>query len=242
MSMPRILTGVAWATLAALGSAPSPAAEQVDRSRMDRAELVVPAGPIDPRIVGAWDVWIPGSVYYTNDGRTTYQHYQPGAAMNRLEIGADGRYRWGQASGRLEEVRPWHHQPGRRYWRVRHAQGSEYEFYRDDQDRLIVLFGGVGGHAATGTRLSGSPDATAPDAGRGQAPTKQPAVRQPASGSTRSGQATDNPLGVEWRTGNTPTQPSQPGNPLGVEWRGSGSGGKATPDNPLGVEWRGSGK
>ena len=135
------------------------AGQRIDPARMDRAQAVANAGPPDTAVVGNWDVWIPGAVFHSTDGRNIYRHYQPGAAMNRLEIAADGRYRWGNRSGRLEEVRPWHHQPGRRYYRVRHPGGDEYEFYRSDDDRLIVLFGGVGGHAATGTRLGAAPAA-----------------------------------------------------------------------------------
>lgn len=144
---------VAMAGMLAVASGRAAAGGQVDPAQMERAPRVEAAGPIDTRVVGAWDVWIPGSVYYLADGRRITQHYQPGAAMNRLEIGADGQYRWGDHSGRLEEVLPWHHQPGRRYFRVAHASGDEYEFYYGAGDKLVVLFGGVGGHAATGTRL-----------------------------------------------------------------------------------------
>src|SRR3546814_20042004 len=69
--------------------------QQVDPRSMERAARVPDAGPIDARIVGAWEVWIPGSVYYTTDGLRIAQHYQPGAAMTRLEIASDGRYRSG---------------------------------------------------------------------------------------------------------------------------------------------------
>lgn len=151
------------AAMAALGGAlPAMAGggRQVDPRAMERAAAVARPGPIDARVVGAWDVWIPGSVYYLSDGRRVTGHYQPGAAMNRLEIAADGGYRWGTRRGRLEEVLPWHAQPGRRYYRVAHASGDEYEFHHGDGDTLVVLFGGVGGHAATGTRLAGAGPAT----------------------------------------------------------------------------------
>ncbi|HEX5581138.1 MAG TPA: hypothetical protein VFX39_06130 [Gemmatimonadaceae bacterium] len=139
--------------------------EQVDPARMERAPVVSKPGPIDRRLVGAWDVWISGAVTYRTDGRAVYQRYEPGAAMNRLQISADGRYQWGDRKGRLVEVQPWHAQEGRRYWRIANAQGTEYEFYYADGDKLVVLFGGVGGHAATGTRLSGSPGATSASGG-----------------------------------------------------------------------------
>lgn len=139
--------------------------EQVDPARMERAPVVSKPGPIDRRLVGAWDVWISGAVTYRTDGRAVYQRYEPGAAMNRLQISTDGRYQWGDRKGRLVEVQPWHAQEGRRYWRIANAQGTEYEFYYADGDKLVVLFGGVGGHAATGTRLSGSPGATSASGG-----------------------------------------------------------------------------
>lgn len=166
------------ALLGVLAVAPVAAAsggQQVDPRSMERAARVSNPGPVDGRIVGAWEVWIPGSVFYTTDGLRVAQHYQPGAAMNRLEIASDGRYRWGDKQGRLEEVRPWHAQANRRYFRVVNAGGNEYEFYYGTGDKLVVLFGGVGGHAATGTRLGGSaaasstpsPTATTRDAARG---------------------------------------------------------------------------
>lgn len=155
--------------------------QQVDPRSMERAARVPDAGPIDARIVGAWEVWIPGSVYYTTDGLRIAQHYQPGAAMNRLEIASDGRYRWGDRQGRLEEVRPWHAQADRRYFRVVHASGDEYEFYYRAGDTLVVLFGGVGGHAATGTRLGGS--AAAP----GTAPAPTAGTRAPGGSAYAAG-------------------------------------------------------
>lgn len=156
MSASSVSRLLALACALALPALLSHAGPQVDPREMERAPRVPNPGPVDARIVGAWDVWIPGAVYYSSDGRQVYQHYQPGAAMNRLDITADGRYRWGSRSERLEEVRPWHHQSGRRYYRIAHASGTEYDFHYGDGDKLVVLFGGVGGHAATGTRLAGS--------------------------------------------------------------------------------------
>ncbi len=136
--------------------APCAQGQRTGTNAGDRSPVVEPSRRIEPQISGAWDVWISGAVTYSTDGRTIYQSYEPGAAMNRLEIAPDGRYRWGQHVGKLVEVLPWHHQPGRRYYRVTHAGGSEYDFYYADGDKLILLFGGVGGHASTGTRLEGS--------------------------------------------------------------------------------------
>src|SRR5690606_111510 len=144
-----------------------------DPREMDRALRGARPGPLDPRVVGAWDVWIPGSVYYLSDGRQVTGHYQAGAAMNRLEIQADGSYRWGERRGRLGEVQRWQHQPGRRYYRVVDASGNEYEFYLGDGDKLVVLFGSVGGHAATGTRLAGATVSARPGTA---APTPAPAA------------------------------------------------------------------
>jgi hypothetical protein len=177
-------------------------------------------GPFDRRLVGAWDVWISGAVTYSTDGRSVYQHYEPGAAMNRLEIRPDGGYRWGKKEGRLVEVLPWHHQADRRYYRVVHASGTDYDLYYGSGDKLVVLFGGVGGHASTGTRLSGSGGA-AQTASTTSAPAP---VRQSPTGAASGG---------------------APSNPLGVEWAGSGNGktkASGTASNPLGVEWAGGEK
>jgi hypothetical protein len=139
--------------------------EQVDPKKMERAEPVAKPGPLDARVVGSWDLWVPGGVWYSTDGRTVYQNYTPGAAMNRLQVMADGSYRWGAKQGKLVEVRPWHAQPERRYYTLTAPSGAVYELYHNDTDgKLVFLFGGVGGHAATGTRLgaSGAPATPAP--------------------------------------------------------------------------------
>lgn len=234
-------------------SLPAPAGQRVDPSSMDRAPLVANPGVPEAAIAGSWDVWIPGAVMYSTDGRNVYQHYQPGAAMNRLEIAADGRYRWGGRSGRLEEVRPWHHQPGRRYYRLLHPSGGEYEFYRAPDDRLIVQFGGVGGHAATGTRLGGSTTAAAPPTSASGAYAPGARVNVEWSGRwypAQTLQARDGRYLVrydgygsnwdEWvppsriRSGAGGAAPT--GNAAG-----SRSGGSPAPaaDNPLGVQWQG---
>ena len=233
------------ALLGALSLAPvasATGARPVDPNAMERAARVANPGPIDARIVGAWDVWIPGAVYYTTDGVRVNQHYQAGAAMNRLEIARDGSYRWGDARGRLEEVRPWHAQADRRYFRVVHASGDEYEFYYGSGDKLVVLFGGVGGHAATGTRLGGA--RPAPTSAPAPAPAPAPAGNNPlgvewvgnnaGSNANPPAPATNNPLGVEWRGNNAPApQPATGGqNPLGVEWRSGPATGATPPPAP----------
>ena len=109
----------------------------------------------DSKLTGSWDVWIQGAVTYTATETAVYQQYSAGAAMNRLDILKDGSYQWGTKKGRLSEVRPWHAQEGRKYYRIIHSNGNEYDFWYDEpKDKLIVLFGEVGGHAATGSRWS----------------------------------------------------------------------------------------
>ena len=109
---------------------------------------------VDPQIFGAWDVWISGAVTYTATETAVYRNYSHGSAMNCLVIDKGGAYKWGEKSGKLAEVRPWHAQEGRKYYRISDLKGNEYDFWYDrSKDKLIVLFGEVGGHAATGTRL-----------------------------------------------------------------------------------------
>lgn len=256
-----------WRVAACLFLAQSGFAQRANPADMERSPEVARPGPIDPRVVGAWDVWISGAVTYRTDGRSVYQRYEPGAAMNRLEIAADGSYRWGRKSGRLVEVRPWHHQADRRYYRVVHSNGGEYDFYYADGDRLVILFGGVGGHASTGTRLAGgtppsSPTGARPAAGRSRADDRPMPASRPGSGNpldvewarggsvnaTQQQPAGNNPLGIEWAgsgsDNRTPQQPSG-SNSLGVEWRTGPSKGNTPPSssagNPLGVEWAGAG-
>ena len=235
-------------------SLPALAGQRVDPSSMDRAPLVANPGAPEAAIAGSWDVWIPGAVMYSSDGRNVYQHYQAGAAMNRLEIAADGRYRWGGRSGRLEEVRPWHHQPGRRYYRLLHPSGGEYEFYRAPDDRLIVLFGGVGGHAATGTRLGGNSAAAAPPAAASGAYAPGARVTVEWSGrwypaqilQTRDGRSLVryDGYGSNWDEWVPPgrIRSGGDGGAPGGNAAGSRSGGSATPasGNPLGVQWQGA--
>jgi hypothetical protein len=202
------------ATIAAGMLMPLFAAAQTAQQDSRSPEVPRP-GPFDRRLVGAWDVWISGAVTYSTDERSVYQHYQPGAAMNRLEIRPDGSYTWDKKQGRLAEVLPWHHQPERRYYRVVHANGTDYDLYYGNDNKLVLLFGGVGGHASTGTRLTGGGQAggTAP-------PPPAPAPKTPPG---PSGGAAANPLGVDWvgsgNSGKTPTGAAA-SNPLGVEWVG----------------------
>lgn len=144
----------------------APRTEQIDPRRMERAEIVRSPAAFDPRLAGTWELWVPGGVWYRTDGSTVYRRYTRGAAMNRLQIAADGSYTWEGRRGRLVEVRPWHAQPGVRYYHLPHPAGGEYEIYLcagaaletlcRAEGRLMLLFGGVGGHAATGTRVGGT--------------------------------------------------------------------------------------
>ena len=103
--------------------------EQVDPRRMERAEVVANPRPFDARLAGAWELWVPGGVWYQSDGRTIYRRYSPGAAMNRLQIASDGSYAWNGRRGRLVEVRPWHAQAGVRYYQLPHPAGGTYDLY-----------------------------------------------------------------------------------------------------------------
>lgn len=156
--------------------------EQVDPRRMERAEVVARPGPFDRALAGTWELWVPGGVWYQSDGRTTYRRYTPGAAMNRLRITAEGGYTWEGRRGRLVEVRPWHAQAGVRYFQLPHPAGGTYDLYlcsgaavqalcRGSEGGLMLLFGGVGGLAATGTRAGGAPS------GSGSAAPAQPSFR-----------------------------------------------------------------
>lgn len=126
---------------------------QVDPKDMERAKPVENPAPFQAELAGTWDIWVPGGIWYSSDGRTIFQNYTPGAAMNRLVIHADGKYEWAAKKGALLEVRPWYAQEGRRYFRIVQANAAEYELFLKD-GQLIFLFGGVGGHAATGTQVT----------------------------------------------------------------------------------------
>lgn len=105
------------------------------------------------QFTGAWEVWIPGAINYTSRDAQVYRTYTPGAAMNRLTINGDGKYVWGNKQGTLKQVEPWYAQEGRDYYRISDKKGNTYDFwYNTDTDQLVVLFGEVGGHAATGSR------------------------------------------------------------------------------------------
>lgn len=187
---------------------------------------------LDGRLVGSWDLWISGGVDYLTDGRDVYQRFTPGTGRGRIVVRRDGRYQWGESSGRLVEVRPYFAQDHLRYWLLKDQTGS-YLLTYDERGTPFRILHTVGGVMATGERAGGSKVASSP--APSNPPTPKPDEAQPAQAS--------NPLGVEWRGGASaapaplPTQP----NPLGVEWQGSTSASPAptsTRSNPLDVEWR----
>lgn len=105
-------------------------------------------------IVGKWDVWIPGAITYVQKGSQVNQVYQPGSALSQLQISTDGSFQWGNSKGKLSEVRPWYSEENRLYFRLKDLRNNIYDFwYKELTDELIFLFGEVGGHAATGSRI-----------------------------------------------------------------------------------------
>ena len=109
-------------------------------------------------LVGKWDVWIPGAITYTQKETKVYQVYEPGSALSQLQLHADGSYQWGNSKGKLLKVKPWYADENRVYFRIRDLRNNVYDFwYKEATDELIFLFGEVGGHAATGSRIGDKP-------------------------------------------------------------------------------------
>lgn len=107
-------------------------------------------------IIGKWDVWIPGAITYVHKDASVYQVYESGSAMSQLHIAADGSYKWGNSESKLIEVRPWYADENRRYFSIKDLRDNVYDFwYKEQTDELVFLFGEVGGHAATGSRIGG---------------------------------------------------------------------------------------
>lgn len=132
--------------------------QQVDPASMDEPEVVANPGPIERMLVGEWDLWVPGGIWYSSDGLHVYQNYTPGAAMNRLVIRTDGTYRWGDREGKLVEIRPWFAQPRDRYYAVAMNESMRYMArWNAETDELLLFFWGVGGNAAKGTRIGEKP-------------------------------------------------------------------------------------
>ncbi len=127
--------------------------QQVDPRAMDNPEVVQPQGKVPAGMVGRWNLWVPGGIWYSTDGSRIYRNYTQGAAMNSLTIRANGTYSWGETTGRLTEIRPWFAQPGERYFAVQLDANLKYMARHDAaKGKIDLLFWGVGGHAATGTR------------------------------------------------------------------------------------------
>ncbi|QDE89264.1 hypothetical protein BHS06_10025 [Myxococcus xanthus] len=127
--------------------------QQVAPRAMANPEVVQPQGKVPAGMVGRWNLWVPGGVWYSADGSRIYRNYTQGAAMNTLTIRANGTYGWGGTTGRLTEIRPWFAQPGERYFAVQLDADLKYMARHDaGKGKVDLFFWGVGGHAATGTR------------------------------------------------------------------------------------------
>jgi|GEM_PF-3099835 len=169
----------------------APRTEQVDPNKMDEPDMVSTPGPIERMLVGTWDLWVPGGFWYSSDGTRIFQHYTAGAAMNRLTIEADGSYRWGSHKGRLVEIRPWFAQPGDRYYAVAMNESVKYMArWNKQEDKLSLFFWGVGGHAATGTRV-----------GKAPTPAPEPAATKTDPGRTTAAAATTSSTNARTFTG-----------------------------------------
>lgn len=120
---------------------------------MDDPELLSNQAAPPTGMVATWELWVPGGVWYVEDGSRIYRSYTPGAAMNRLTIAANGTYEWATQQGRLQEIKPWFALEGQRYFAVQMAPGMRYMArYDAAKDKIDLFFWGVGGHAASGTR------------------------------------------------------------------------------------------
>ena len=98
------------------------------------------------RIVGEWDVWIPGAVSQVVSETRVYNTYQPGAAMNKLTIKSNGNYTWGEKNGTLKRVTPWYAEPSKSYFQVVDRKGNSYDFwYKSDTDNSSFYSGKLGG-------------------------------------------------------------------------------------------------
>ena len=132
--------------------------EQVDPEWMKNPRPVTGGGALEAGLAGTWDLWVSGGFWYSSDGLRVYRNYTPGAAMNRLSISRDGRYRWHQHRGRIAEIQPWFAQPGERYYAVQMDGATRYMArYDAAKDEVNLFFWGVGGHAAKGTRIGPRP-------------------------------------------------------------------------------------
>lgn len=161
------------------------------------------------RIVGDWDVWIPGAVSHVTSETRIYSVYQPGAAMNRLSIKSNGQYTWGEKSGSLKKVTPWYADPAKSYYQVEDIRGNTYDFwYKSESDELILLFGEVGGMAATGTRWG-----LTADQGKTQPATDQD-KKESATDQDKNGQTKDQ------AQEKTTDSPFQVGDAVEIDWSG----------------------
>lgn len=138
------------------GPSPStgaPHTQQVDADWMANPRPVASPAPLPAAMIGRWELWVAGGVWYSQDGARILRHQTPGAALNSLTIQPGGGYVWAGRQGRLTEIQPWFAQPGERYFEVRmDAQNRYMARYDAANDRINLFFWGVGGHAARGDR------------------------------------------------------------------------------------------
>jgi len=153
--------------------------------------LSLSAQKIPSEIYGDWEVWIPGAVTYLAKDDAVYRQYNPGSPMNKLSIKPDGAFQWGQHSGKLQKVNPWYAEAGRAYYRISDKKNNTYDFwYKKESDQLILLFGEVGGHAATGSRFPSSKEGSTQ---------KQVSIASSGTGRTnRSDFKVDDHVMIEW--------------------------------------------
>ncbi|WP_205570738.1 hypothetical protein [Brevundimonas naejangsanensis] len=131
----------------------APYTPQVDADWMAHPRPVTSRAPLPAAMVGRWELWVPGGVWYSQDGAQVLRHHTAGAALNSLTIRPGGAYVWAGRQGRLTEIQPWFAQPGERYFEVRMDSQNRYMArYDAANDRINLFFWGVGGHAARGDR------------------------------------------------------------------------------------------
>ncbi len=240
--LPVLIPGILTLAVIALVSAPAGAQQRWSEG----PEYTVVRNPqaLDARVIGAWNLWISGTVDHVTDGRSVYQRYTPGTGRGLLLIASDGRYTWGPSRGRLREIRPYFAMDHLRYWLLTDETGS-YVITYETEGKSVRMLHASGGILATGERRGGSVASTPTSP---TSPTTSPRPGAPDS--------PVNPLGVEWQTGGSSSSAPPPvtgsssatsgGNPLGVEWQTTGSSAGAVPpatsptirSNPLGLEWR----
>ncbi len=116
--------------------------------------------PLDRRLVGTWDVSIPGVAYQTETDRGPYVerklHVGTGAGLGVLTISRAGEFRWkrnGETSkGKLQQVIPHNFaDPKQTYWRLQ--QGKDVYYISAESPGEITFYSpGSNLFAASGKR------------------------------------------------------------------------------------------